>query len=91
MGNQNEKSNRNKIKEKNLENKEKNNITDNLNIKNPFFKNIQTISNENCISFEIYQLKSKNNSIYIAFLSESQWIIFINILIKLKFLKKYQD
>ena len=88
MGNQNEKSNRNKIKEKNLENKDKYNITKNLNIKNPFFKNIQTISKENCIGFEIYQLKSKNNSIYIAFLSESHWIIFYKYIDKTKIFKE---
>ena len=88
MGNQNEKSNRNKIKEKNLENKDKYNITNNLIIKNPFFKNIQTISKENCIGFEIYQLKSKNNSIYIAFLSESHWIIFYKYIDKTKIFKE---
>ena len=88
MGNQNEKSNRNKIKEKNLENKDKYNITNNLIIKNPFFKNIQTISKENCIDFEIYQLKSKNNSIYIAFLSESHWIIVYKYIDKNKIFKE---
>ncbi len=88
MGNQNEKSNRNKIKEKNLENKDKYNITNNLIIKNPFFKNIQTISKENCIGFEIYQLKSKNNSIYIAFLTEPEWIIFYKYIDETKIFKE---
>ena len=79
MGNQNKKSNRNKTKEKNAENKDKYNMTKSLIIKNPIFKNILTISKDICMGFEIFQLKSKNNSIYIAFLanlSESIWIIF---------------
>ena len=85
MGNHNEKSNRNKNKEKNAENKDK------LIIKNPVFKDIQTISKDNCIGFEIYQLKSKNNSIYIAFLtysSESEWIIFYKYIDKTKIFKE---
>ena len=88
MSNQNEKSNRNKIKEKNLGNKDTYNITNNLIIKNPFFKNIQTISKENCIGFEIYQLKSKNNSIYIAFLTEPEWIIFYKYIDETKIFKE---
>ena len=79
MGNQNNKSNRNKIKPKKKEKKDKtykSNTTKNLKIKNPIFKKIQSLSNDICISFEIYQLKSKNNSIYIAFISESRCIIF---------------
>ena len=85
MGNQNKKLNRNKNKEKNVENKDK------LIIKNPVFKDIQTISKDNCIGFEIYQLKSKNNSIYIAFLaylSESEWIIFYKYIDKAKIFKE---
>ena len=91
MGNQNKKSNRNKIKEKNAENKDKYNMTKSLIIKNPIFKNIQTISKDICMGFEIFQLKSKNNSIYIAFLaylSESNWIIFYKYIDKTKIFKE---
>ena len=87
MGNQNKKSNRNKTKEKNAENKDKYNMTKSLIIKNPIFKNIQTISKDICMGFEIFQLKSKNNSIYIAFLanlSKSIWIIFYKYIDKTK-------
>lgn len=87
MGNQNKKSNRNKTKEKDAENKDKYNMTKSLIIKNPIFKNIQTISKDICMGFEIFQLKSKNNSIYIAFLanlSESIWIIFYKYIDKTK-------
>ena len=91
MGNQNKKSNRNKTKEKNAENKDKYNMTKSLIIKNPIFKNIQTISKDICMGFEIFQLKSKNNSIYIAFLanlSESIWIIFYKYIDKTKIFKE---
>ena len=94
MGNQYKKSNGNKTKEKNAENKDIFNMSKNLIIKNPIFKNIQTISKDVCMGFEIFQLKSKNNSIYIAFLaylSESNWIIFYKYIDKTKILKKYQD
>ena len=93
MGNQNKKSTKNKTNIKFSENRNESNITKNLIRKNPIFKNIQTISKNLCMGFEVYQLKSKNNSLYIAFYEnshESKWIIFINILITIKFLKKYQ-
>ena len=89
MGNHNEKSNRNKNKEKNPEKNPE--YKDKLIIKNPVFKDIQTISKDNCKGFEIYQLKSKNNSIYIAFLtysSESEWIIFYKYIDKTKIFKE---
>jgi len=79
MGNQNKKSTKNKTNIKFSENRNESNITKNLIRKNPIFKNIQTISKNNCKGFEVYQLKSKNNSIYIAFYGnsyESKWIIF---------------
>ena len=91
MGNQNKKSNINKTKEKNAENKDRYNMTKNLIIKNTIFKNIQTISKDICQGFEIFQLKSKNNSIYIAFLaylSESNWIIFYKYIDKTKIFKE---
>ena len=91
MGNQNKKSNINKTKEKNEENKDRYNMTKNLIIKNTIFKNIQTISKDICQGFEIFQLKSKNNSIYIAFLaylSESNWIIFYKYIDKTKIFKE---
>ena len=68
MGNQNNKSNKNKIKEKTAKNKNKYN-PQNIIIKSQIFKSIQIISKEFCLYFEIYQLKSKNDSIYIACLN----------------------
>ena len=91
MGNQYKKSNGNKTKEKNAENKDIFNMSKYLIIKNPIFKNIQTISKDVCMGFEIFQLKSKNNSIYIAFLaylSESNWIIFYKYIDKTKIFKE---
>ena len=42
---------------------------------NPFFQQSYKISNEECMSFEIYQLKNINNAFYIASISEDKGII----------------
>ena len=42
---------------------------------NPFFQQSYKISNEECMSFEIYQLKNINNAFYIASISEDKRII----------------
>ena len=44
-------------------------------IPQPFFQQSNKISNEECMSFEIYQLKNINNAFYIATISENKGII----------------